>query len=81
MREVRKKLVGTVVSHRMQKTAVVRIERVYLHPRYHKYMHRHKEYKAHDEQNQAKVGDKVEIAETRPLSRTKAWRLVRILES
>ena len=72
-------LVGTVLTHKMEKTAVVLIERLALHPLYHKYIRKTKRYNVHDETNQAKVGDNVEIAECRPMSKTKSWRLVRVL--
>lgn len=81
MRGMQRKLVGTVVSDKMNKTVVVLVERVYVHPKYHKHMMRRKKYRVHDENKQAKVGAKVEIAETRPISRTKSWRLVKVLES
>jgi small subunit ribosomal protein S17 len=79
MRGNRKMLVGTVLTHKMEKTAVVLIERLALHPLYHKYIRKTKRYNVHDETNQAKVGDNVEIAECRPMSKTKSWRLVRVL--
>jgi len=81
MRKAPRTLVGTVVGDKMQKTAVVMVERVYVHPKYQKHMLRHKKYVVHDENKQAKVGAKVEIAETRPISKTKSWRLVKVLES
>ena len=76
-REVR---VGTVVSDRMDKTFVVKVETRLPHPLYGKIVRRSKKYKAHDEENQCRVGDVVRIMETRPLSRTKRWRLVEIVE-
>ncbi len=81
MRATPRTLIGTVVSDKMQKTAVVMVERIYVHPKYHKHITRRKRYMVHDENKQAKVGAKVEIAETRPISRTKSWRLVKVLES
>ena len=81
MRGTRKKLVGTVVGDKMQKTAVVQVESIHMHPKYQKQIRQVKKYKVHDEKKQAKVGDKVEISETRPISRTKSWRLTRVLES
>ena len=81
MRGTRKKLVGTVVGDKMQKTAVVQVESIYMHPKYQKQTRQVKKYKVHDEKKEAKVGDRVEITETRPLSRTKSWRLTRVLES
>lgn len=75
----RKELVGVVVSDRMDKTVVVRVESVVRHPLYKKAVRRHKKYKAHDEHNQCRVGDRVRIMETRPLSKEKRWRVVEIL--
>ncbi len=76
----RKELVGVVVSDRMDKTVVVRVESVFRHPLYKKAVRRHKKYKAHDEENRCRVGDRVRIMETRPLSKEKRWRVVEILE-
>ena len=81
MTERRKTLVGMVVGDKMQKTAVVQVDRVSLHPRYHKYIRKVTKYKVHDEHGQAKLGDRVLIAECRPISRTKSWRLVKVLAS
>lgn len=78
-RPVRKSMVGVVVSNRMQKTIVVRVERRFPHPRYRKIVRRFKKFYAHDEKNQARIGDTVRIVETRPLSKLKRWRLVEIL--
>lgn len=72
----RRRLVGRVVSDKMDKTVTVQVERRVLHPRYRKYVTRHKTYKAHDEQNDAKVNDTVVIEESRPLSKTKRWVLI-----
>lgn len=74
----RRRLVGTVVSTKMQKTAVVEVERVYRHPLYHKVVRATKAYKAHDELG-ASVGDKVRIVESKPISRTKYWVIEEIL--
>ncbi|HEY4659543.1 MAG TPA: 30S ribosomal protein S17 [Gemmatimonadaceae bacterium] len=79
-RGARKTRVGVVVSDKMQKTVVVAIERRMAHPVYGKMVTRTKRLKAHDEQNAAKAGDTVRIAETRPLSKDKRWRVVEILE-
>ena len=79
-RRTRRKLVGVVVSDKMDKTIVVRVDRVVQHPRFKKYIRRSTKYKAHDEKNDAGVGDRVEVAETRPLSKEKSFRLVKILE-
>ena len=75
----RKEKVGVVVSDKMQKTIVVRIERKALHPLYGKVISKANKFKVHDEKNEAKVGDRVRIVETRPLSKDKRWRLVEIL--
>jgi small subunit ribosomal protein S17 len=72
---------GTVVSAAMDKTIVVRVDTVKVHPRYKKVIRRSSKFHAHDEQNEAKVGDIVLIVETRPLSRTKRWRLQQIVEA
>jgi small subunit ribosomal protein S17 len=79
-RAMRKTRVGRVVSDQMQKTIVVSIERRVAHPVYGKMITRSKNIKAHDEENTAKAGDLVRIAETRPLSKDKRWRLVEIVE-
>ncbi len=76
----RKVRVGTVVSDKMDKTIVVKVETRMPHPLYGKIVRRSKKYTAHDEENQCRVGDLVRIMETRPLSRTKRWRLVEIVE-
>jgi len=79
-RNTRKTRVGVVVSDKMQKTVVVSVERRVPHPVYGKMVTRTKKYKAHDEENSAKVGDHVRIMETRPLSKDKRWRVVEIVE-
>jgi small subunit ribosomal protein S17 len=71
---------GVVVSDKMTKTRVVLIERVYRHPRYERVVKRSKKLKAHDEANASKVGDRVLIEETRPLSKDKRWRIRQVLE-
>jgi len=73
-------LTGTVTSDKMDKTVTVLVERRVKHPLYGKYVVESKKYHAHDEANECGVGDKVEIAETRPLSKTKSWKVTRILE-
>ncbi len=73
-------LTGTVTSDKMDKTVTVLVERRVKHPLYGKYVVESKKYHAHDEGNECGVGDKVEIAETRPLSKTKSWKVTRILE-
>jgi small subunit ribosomal protein S17 len=76
----RKTRVGVVVSNKMDKTVVVAVERSVKHPVYKKFIKRTTKFKAHDEKNECQVGDTVKIMETRPLSRTKRWRVVEILE-
>ncbi len=73
-------LTGTVTSDKMDKTVTVLVERRVKHPLYGKYVVESKKYHAHDEANECGVGDKVEIAETRPLSKTKSWKVTRVLE-
>jgi small subunit ribosomal protein S17 len=79
-RNMRRTLVGKVVSDKMDKTIVVLVETYKKHPLYGKRVKYSKKFKAHDEHNEAKVGDVVEIMETRPLSRDKRFRLVKIVE-
>ncbi|TDC56403.1 30S ribosomal protein S17 [Actinomadura sp. KC345] len=79
-RASRKILEGLVVSDKMDKTVVVSVEDRVTHRRYHKVIRRTKNYKAHDEANECGVGDRVRLMETRPLSATKRWRVVEILE-
>jgi small subunit ribosomal protein S17 len=79
-RAKRKTRSGTVVSDRMEKTVVVQVEQVVRHPLYGKTYRRSTKLYAHDEGNEARSGDKVLVAETRPLSKTKRWRVVEILE-
>jgi len=76
-----KVMAGIVVSDKMMKTVIVRVERVYRHPLYQKVMKRAEKFKAHDELNECKIGDRVEIMRTRPLSKDKCWRVVRRLTS
>jgi len=76
----RKTEIGIVVSDKMDKTVVVRVERMVQHPKYGKTLRRYTKFYAHDEKNECKVGDKVLIIETRPLSKLKRWRVVKILE-
>jgi small subunit ribosomal protein S17 len=79
-RNERKERVGKVVSNKMQKTITVAVDRKVKHPIYGKFVNRTTKFKAHDEQNTAGIGDTVRIAETRPLSKDKRWRLVEIVE-
>lgn len=74
---MRKRLIGDVISDKMDKTRVVRVSRIAVHPLYKKRYKVTKKYKAHDEKNEYKVGDRVEIQETRPLSKDKRWIIVR----
>lgn len=76
----KKEFVGIVKSDKMMKTIVVAIETLTLHPLYKKYVKRVKKVKAHDEKNDAKIGDRVRVIESRPLSREKRWKLVEIIE-
>jgi small subunit ribosomal protein S17 len=79
-RGTRKERVGEVISNKMAKTIVVRIQRRFPHPRFKKVVTAYSKFYAHDEKAEAKVGDKVRIEETRPLSRLKRWRLVAVVE-
>jgi small subunit ribosomal protein S17 len=79
-RNKRRRIIGTVVSDKMDKTITVLVERTYRHPKYGKYVRKHERYHAHDEKNEAGTGDKVELMECRPLSRLKRFRLVRVTE-
>lgn len=71
---------GTVVSNKMNKTIVVLVTRLLQHPKFNKVIKRHIKYSAHDEKNEAKEGDRVQIVETRPISKTKRWRLVQVMK-
>ena len=79
-RNLRKTIVGTVVSDKMDKTIVVEVTNVVSHPLYKKQIKKTVKFKAHDENNECKIGDKVKIMETRPLSKQKRWKLVDIVE-
>jgi len=79
-RKLRKERTGLVTSDKMDKTITVSIERRMKHPIYGKFVKQTKKFKAHDEKNDAKTGDTVKIMETRPLSKTKRWRLVEVIE-
>ncbi len=80
-RGLRKTLEGIVVSDKMDKTRTVRVQRTVKHPFYEKVMKKSKKFHAHDENNQAKEGDLVEIVSTRPLSKLKRWRIVRVVKA
>ncbi|NIR51050.1 30S ribosomal protein S17 [candidate division KSB1 bacterium] len=79
-RSIRKTKIGKVVSNNMNKSIVVSVERRVKHPLYRKYFRKTSKFMAHDDQNQCEVGDLVRIMETRPLSKTKRWRLIEIVE-
>jgi len=76
----RKERVGEVISNKMAKTIVVRVQRRFPHPRFKKVVTQFNKFYAHDEKNEAQVGDRVRIQECRPLSKTKRWRLVEVVE-
>jgi len=79
-RKHRKERTGEVISDKMDKTIIVRVERRFQHPKFKKVVTSFKKFYAHDEKNEAKVGDRVLITETRPLSKSKSWRLVEVVE-
>jgi small subunit ribosomal protein S17 len=79
-RNLRKEKTGLVVSNKMEKSIVVSVERKIMHPKYGKFVKKSSRFVAHDEKNECSEGDKVIIAETRPLSKNKCWRLVEIIE-
>lgn len=79
-RNLRKTLIGTVESNKMDKTIVVKVETSVRHPIYKKIVKRTYKLKAHDEENVCQIGDKVKVMETRPLSKDKRWRLVEVVE-
>src|SRR6266404_1163437 len=79
-RPKRKERVGEVIANKMAKTITVRVERRFPHPKFKKVITGYKKFYAHDEKSEAKIGDRVRIEETRPLSKTKRWRLVEVIE-
>jgi small subunit ribosomal protein S17 len=79
-RGIKRQLVGTVVSDKMDKTAVVQVERLVKHPLYKKYIRRRNRFAAHDNDNRCSIGDKVLITESRPISKLKRWRVTEIIE-
>lgn len=79
-RKLRKERVGVVVSDKMDKTITVLVERKMKHPKYGKFVKKHRKFAAHDEENSCNIGDTVKVMETKPLSKNKCWRLVEILE-
>ena len=76
----RKERIGEVIANKMAKTIIVRVERRFPHPKFKKVITGYKKFYAHDEKSEAKVGDRVRIQETRPISKTKRWRLIEIVE-
>jgi small subunit ribosomal protein S17 len=80
MKKNKKELIGLVVSDKMDKSVVVRVERFVQHRIYKKYMKRYKKYHAHDEKNECRIGDSVKIIETRPLSKLKRFRVAEIVK-
>ncbi len=80
VRNMRKTRVGVVSSNKMDKTIVVKIERKIKHPLYGKFVKKSTSFHAHDEKNECSIGDTVRIMETRPMSKTKRWRLVEVIE-
>jgi small subunit ribosomal protein S17 len=79
-RGINRQLVGTVVSDKMDKTAVVQVERLVKHPLYKKYIRRRNKFAAHDNDNRCNIGDKVLITESRPISKLKRWRITDVIE-
>ena len=79
-RNLRKERIGVVVSNKMDKSIVILVERKVKHPKYDKFVKKSTKFMAHDEKNEANMGDTVRIMETRPLSKNKCWRLVEIVE-
>lgn len=77
---MRREVIGTIISDRMEKTVIVEVERLVKHRLYKKYIKRRSKYTAHDEADVCRIGDRVLIAESRPLSKTKKWRVREILE-
>lgn len=79
-RVMKRQVAGIIVSNKMDRTVVVQVERLVKHPLYKKFIRRRNKFKAHDKDNACQIGDRVEISESRPLSKTKRWRVVRIIE-
>jgi small subunit ribosomal protein S17 len=79
-RGTRKTQIGVVVSDKMDKTVVVRVSHLVRHPEYNKYIKRSVKFKAHDADNKCKIGDRVQIIETRPLSKDKHWKVKEVIE-
>jgi small subunit ribosomal protein S17 len=79
-RKMRRQVIGTIVSNKMDKSVVVQVERLVKHPLYKKYIRRRNKFMAHDQENTCQIGDRVLITESRPLSKVKRWRVSRIIE-
>lgn len=79
-RGMKRQVTGTIVSNKMDRTVVVVVERLVKHPLYKKFIRRQHKYMAHDQDNECQIGDRVLITQSRPLSKTKRWRVSRILE-
>lgn len=79
-RGIKRQLIGTVVSDKMDKTAVVQVERLVKHPLYKKYIRRRNKFAAHDKENSCNIGDRVMITESKPISKLKRWRVTEIIE-
>jgi len=79
-RGMKRQMIGTVTSNKADKTVTVLVERLVKHRLYLKYVRRRTKFAAHDDQNDCRIGDKVQISESRPLSKTKRWRVVKIVE-
>jgi len=79
-RGIKRQLIGTVISDKMDKTAVVQVERLVKHPLYKKYIRRRNKFSAHDGDNRCATGDRVLITESRPISKRKRWRITEIIE-
>jgi small subunit ribosomal protein S17 len=78
--QVKRQVIGTVVSNKMDKSVVVQVERLVRHPAYKKFIRRRNKFMAHDNENTCQIGDRVLITESRPLSKMKRWRVSRIIE-
>ena len=79
-RGTKRQVIGTIVSNKMDRTVLVQVERLVKHPLYKKYIRRRNKYMAHDQDNACSIGDRVMITESRPLSKTKRWRVSQIIE-
>ena len=79
-RGIKRQMIGTVVSNKADKTVTVLVERLVKHKMYHKFLRRRTKFAAHDDRNDCQIGDKVMITESRPLSKSKRWRVIKIVE-